>query len=119
MRKIIIFLFVGAGSALIDIGILYLLNKIAMYNKELSISVAFISGLIFNYLCHTYLTFNKSVTQYNIIKYLIVVLVNYLLTLGLIKIQMQFDVDIVIAKIITLPIVAMVTFILSNKWVYK
>lgn len=119
MKKIIIFLFVGCSSALIDVGALYILSKLLLVSEGLSVSVAFTAGLIFNYLCHTYLTFNKSVTQSNIIKYLIVVLINYLLTLGLIKIQTQFNIDIVIAKIITLPIVAMVTFILSNKWVYK
>lgn len=119
MKKILIFLIVGGCSAIIDVGSLYVLSKIILTNESLSVSIAFILGLIFNYLCHTYVTFEKSATKSNVIKYLIVVLINYLLTLGLIKLQIQFGIAIVIAKIITLPIIAVVTFILSNKWVYK
>ncbi|AUI67105.1 MULTISPECIES: GtrA family protein [Glaesserella] len=119
MKRIIIFLFVGIGSALIDIGVLYVLNKNVVWENSLSISIAFICGLIFNYLCHTYFTFEKHATKSNAFKYLIVVLINYVLTLWVIKLQIQFGVDIILAKVITLPIVAAVTFILSNKWVYK
>lgn len=119
MFKMVIFLFVGSGSALIDLGVLYALTNMIILPPDLSVSIAFISGLIFNYICHTYLTFGKSVTKGNLIKYLIVVIINYLLTLMLINIQLELGISIVLAKIITLPIIAIITFILSNKWVYK
>ena len=109
----------GGGSAVIDIGVLYLLNKIAMYNKELSISIAFISGLIFNYLCHTYITFGAKATKTNIIKYLFVVLFNYIVSLLGVNLLIIIGVDIVIARIITLPIIAVITYYLSSVWIYK
>lgn len=119
MRKIFVFLLVGGGSAIIDIGTLYVLAKILLINNSLSISIAFFCGLIFNYFCHTYFTFNKSANTGNLVKYLIVVLVNYLVTISLIQLLQILSIDIVIAKVITLPIVAIITFLLSNKWVYK
>lgn len=119
MFKVVIFLFVGGGSALIDLGVLYALTNILILPPDLSVSIAFISGLIFNYICHTYFTFGKSVTKVNLIKYLMVVMINYLLTLTLVNFQLALGFSIILAKIITLPIIAIITFILSNKWVYK
>ena len=98
---------------------LYLLNEVVNIPSTLSISIAFISGLIFNYICHTYFTFGKSATKGNFIKYLMVVMINYLLTLTLVNFQLALGFSIILAKIITLPIIAIITFILSNKWVYK
>ena len=117
--KIIICLCVGVGSAIVDISVLYLLNEVVNIPSTLSISIAFISGLIFNYICHTYFTFGKSATKGNFIKYLVVVIINYLLTLTLVNFQLALGFSIILAKIITLPIIAIITFILSNKWVYK
>lgn len=119
MKKSLVFLLVGSLSALIDVGTLYFLNKMLSMNESLSISIAFFCGLIFNYFCHTYFTFNKSANTGNLVKYLIVVLVNYLVTISLIQLLQILSIDIVIAKVITLPIVAIITFLLSNKWVYK
>ena len=48
-----------------------------------------------------------------------VVMINYLLTLTLVNFQLALGFSIILAKIITLPIIAIITFILSNKWVYK
>lgn len=117
--KIIIFILVGGISALIDVGGLYILNKLMLLDGTISVTIAFMLGLIFNYFCHTYFTFNKSVAAGNLIKYLMVVLINYLTTVLLIYLMQAVYIDIIIAKVITLPIVAVITFLLSNKWVYK
>lgn len=119
MRKVILFLLIGASSSLIDVGSLYILNKVLIVDKVFSITIAFLLGLVFNYLCHTYITFGNSANGKNLIKYLIVVLVNYLVTISLIQLMQMVNIDIVIAKIITLPVVAAITFLLSSKWVYK
>lgn len=119
MRKVILFLFVGASSALIDVGSLYILNKVIIVDKVVSITIAFLLGLIFNYFCHTYITFSNSANSKNLIKYLIVVVINYLVTISLVQLMQMINFDIIAAKIITLPIVAVITFLLSSKWVYK
>lgn len=119
MKKIFIFLLVGGSSALIDVGSLYLLSKVFLLNNTISITIAFLLGLVFNYLCHTYITFGNSANGKNLIKYLVVVLVNYLTTLFLISLMQSVGVELIIAKLITLPVIASITFVLSNKWVYK
>ena len=119
MKKFFIFLLVGGCSALIDIGALYLLSKVLLWNNVLSISIAFILGLVFNYLCHTYITFSSKATKKNIIKYLFVVLFNYIVSLLGVNLLIIIGVDIVIARIITLPIIAVITYYLSSVWIYK
>lgn len=119
MRKVILFLLIGASSSLIDVGSLYILNKVLIVDKVFSITIAFLLGLVFNYFCHTYITFSNSANSKNLIKYLIVVLLNYLTTLFLINLMELVGIELIIAKIITLPVVALITFVLSNKWVYK
>ena len=119
-KQFVIFLFVGGSSALVDIGSLYLFNKILLWNNELSISLAFILGLVFNYFSHTYFTFQDKASIGNLIKYLILVLFNYINTIILMYLLTEFlDIDIIIAKVITLPVIAVTTFIISKIWVYK
>lgn len=119
-KQFIIFLFVGGSSALVDIGSLYLFNKILLWNNELSISLAFILGLVFNYFAHTYFTFQNKASVVNLIKYLILVLLNYINTIVLMYLLTEFlHIDIIIAKVITLPIIAITTFVISKIWVYK
>lgn len=119
-KQFVIFLFVGGSSALVDIGSLYLFNKILLWNNELSISLAFILGLVFNYFSHTYFTFQDKASIGNLIKYLILVLFNYINTIILMYLLTEFlDIDIIVAKVITLPVIAVTTFIISKIWVYK
>ncbi|OOF42974.1 dTDP-glucose-4-keto-6-deoxy-D-glucose reductase [Rodentibacter rarus] len=119
-HQIIIFFIVGSSSALVDIGCLYVFNKILFWNNEISISLAFILGLIFNYFSHTYFTFQNKASVGNLIKYLILVLLNYVNTIVLMYLLIEFlDIDIIVAKVITLPIIAVTTFVISKIWVYK
>lgn len=119
-KQFIIFLFVGGSSALVDIGSLYLFSKIILWNNELSISLAFILGLVFNYFSHTYFTFQNKASVGNLMKYLILVLLNYINTILLIYLLTELlDIDIIVAKVITLPIIAVTTFVISKIWVYK
>ena len=119
MKKIIIFLFVGCSSALVDIGALYLFSKIFLLDNILSISISFFLGLIFNYLCHTYITFGAKATKKNIMRYLLVVLFNYIVSLLSVNLLILIGIDIVIARTITLPIIAVITYYLSSVWIYK
>ncbi|MBN6071050.1 GtrA family protein [Aggregatibacter actinomycetemcomitans] len=116
----IIFLFVGSSSALVDIGCLYLFSKILLWNNELSISLAFILGLVFNYFSHTYFTFQEKANVGNLVRYLILVLLNYINTIVLMYFLTELlHIDIIVAKVITLPFIAVNTFVISKVWVYK
>ncbi|MBN6064010.1 GtrA family protein [Aggregatibacter actinomycetemcomitans] len=119
-KQIIIFLFVGGSSSLVDIGSLYLFNKVLLCNNELSISSSFTLGLIFNYFANTYFTFKEKANVGNLVKYLILVLLNYINTIVLMYLLIELvHIDIIIAKVITLPFIAVTTFVISKVWVYK
>jgi putative flippase GtrA len=53
------YIFVGGSSFLIDIGFLYILTEFFGYFYLTSAAIAFILGLIVNYLLSTYWVFNK------------------------------------------------------------
>ncbi|WP_233139564.1 GtrA family protein [Aggregatibacter actinomycetemcomitans] len=118
--QLVKFFSVGGISALVDIGCLYLFSKILLWNNELSISLAFILGLVFNYFSHTYFTFQEKANVGNLVKYLILFLLNYINTIVLMYLVIELlHIDIIVAKVITLPIIAVTTFVISKVWVYK
>lgn len=119
-RSFIVFCFVGGVSAIVDVFSLILLSKCLATNGNISITVAFLLGLLVNYVLHTYFTFKSTPTKSNLAKFMIVVAVNYFLTILLINTIINFtDVDIVIAKIITLPVIAIIGYLTSKIWVYN
>jgi putative flippase GtrA len=116
----IVFCFVGLISAAVDLSILYILSVIINVNLHFSVTLAFISGLLSNYILHTRITFRSSATKSNAIKFLCVVFLNYVLTLSVIEMAVRFgNINIVSAKLISLPIVAISGFLLTKYWVYK
>lgn len=116
--QFVIFILVGASSALLDLYLLYALRKINL-NINLSITIAYISGALLNYLLHTFLTFKKTTNKKNLSKFITVLLINYSLTLIIIYILLQLNTELIIAKIISLPIIAVIGFILARNWIYK
>lgn len=116
--QFVIFILVGASSALLDLYLLYALRIINL-NINLSITIAYISGASLNYLLHTFLTFKKTTNKSNLSKFIIALLINYSLTLIIIYILLQLNTDLIIAKIISLPVIAVIGFILARNWIYK
>ncbi|QPB43161.1 GtrA family protein [Rodentibacter haemolyticus] len=119
-KQVLIFLFVGSTSAILDVLGLFILSKVLLVDNYLSVIIAYLLGLAYNYVCHTYLTFNNKMNFNNILKFLSLVIFNYLLTVLLIYIIHDLlGVDLIIAKILTLPAIAISTFSISKYWVYR
>lgn len=116
--QFIIFITVGASSALLDLYLLYLLN-LSNINTSISITTAYICGSAFNYILHTLLTFNKKINKESILKYIIVLAINYCLTISIIFLLLSFGFELIIAKIISIPIISIVGFALAKNWIYK
>ncbi|CCN70289.1 GtrA family protein [Vibrio nigripulchritudo] len=120
IKTFILFCFSGGTSAIVDLGTLYLLIEYTDIKNYVSISIAFLIGLAVNYYLHTYLTFKSSASKGNFIRFMIAVLVNYLLMLLIIEFCMiVIGLSIMWAKFISLPIIALNGFILSKLWVYN
>lgn len=119
-KTFIIFCLVGVVSAVVDLSVLYILNNIFVETLFLSVTLAFLAGLAANYILHTKITFGSKASTSNARKFLCVVAFNYLLTLAVIKFGVDFaGLDVIVSKMISLPIVAVSGFVLSKYWVYK
>ncbi|WP_409450700.1 GtrA family protein [Comamonas sp.] len=117
-RQFLIYASVGVASATIDIGLMKFLiaNDI---NYLFAATLGFTAGLTFNFCLHTWVTFRSRYSHSALIKYLLVVLVNYALTLTSISSFHHLFGMPVLGKIISLPLVAINGFLLIKYWVHK
>ncbi|EGQ9966929.1 GtrA family protein [Vibrio cholerae] len=119
-KTFIVFCLVGVVSAVVDLSVLYILNNIFVETLILSVTLAFLAGLAANYILHTNITFDSKASTQNATKFICVVAFNYLLTLVVINFGLDLGgLDVMVSKMISLPIVAVSGFVLSKYWVYK
>jgi putative flippase GtrA len=78
-------------------------------------------GLIINFFMHKYFTFNsrETVRFREVSLFLFVVLINYLLTLTIVNIMVLMGGGIIVGKLLSLPLVMVVGFVLSRKLVFR
>lgn len=117
-RQFYTYVLVGLVSALVDIGLMQLANKIGVHYL-LSATFGFVSGLVLNFILHTRLTFGAKYSYGNATRYLFVVFVNYLLTLFLVLLFQSWFLMALLGKVVSLPLVAVNGFLLSKYWIYK
>ncbi|MBJ6889083.1 GtrA family protein, partial [Vibrio cholerae] len=94
------------------------LNNIFVETLILSVTLAFLAGLAANYILHTNITFDSKASTQNATKFICVVAFNYLLTLVVINFGLDLGgLDVMVSKMISLPIVAVSGSVLSKYWV--
>ncbi|MFC5461346.1 GtrA family protein [Massilia niabensis] len=116
--QFLVFVAGGALSALVDIGLLQLL----VYNGVAPLaatSAGFLAGLCVNYAFHAKVTFKNVTTVRTLSRFLCVVGLNYLLTLGLVAVSVALVEQPLVGKLVSLPLVAMNGFFLSKHWIFK
>jgi len=118
-RQFLLYLTGGLLSALIDIGILQLMIR-AGINPWLSATAGFFVGLLFNFLFHANLTFRSATSLRSFIQYLVVVGLNYSITLLFIYISYSLMHEGVLSgKIVSLPVIAANGYLLGKYWIFK
>jgi putative flippase GtrA len=117
-KQFFIFILGGFLSALIDIGTLMLLIKIGT-TVLVATTGGFFLGLLFNYLFHTQVTFSVPKTMRSMFCFVIIVNVNYMLTLAFVFAAYFLNVHAVVGKLVSLPFVALNGFYLSKYWAFK
>jgi putative flippase GtrA len=108
----------GLLSAFVDIGIMQLLilGGIDVY---VATSLGFCGGLLVNYAFHAKVTFKSTTGLQSFSRYLCVVALNYLLTLGCVALShSQLD-SALVGKVLSLPAIAVIGFLLSRHWIYR
>jgi putative flippase GtrA len=117
-RQLVLYLLIGALCAALDVGLLYAMLVRAV-NTTVAISIAFVVALLVNYFAHSAFTFTTRPSPRSWVRYLIVVALNYLLTIGLVSMSASLLLSIWPGKIVALAAVAVVGFVLSKKWIYQ
>lgn len=116
--QFLVFIAGGGLSALVDIGIMQLLilNGVAPLTAA---TAGFAAGLCVNYAFHARVTFKNVTTLRTLSRFLCVVGLNYLLTLGLVAVSVALFQQALIGKLLSLPLVAVNGFFLSKNWIFK
>jgi putative flippase GtrA len=117
-RQVLMFLLVGGASALIDVGLMQLL-LVAGASVVAATSAAFLAGLAFNFVCHARYTFSTSVNGRTVLRYLLVVALNYLLTLACVGAAVMLAGQPIAGKLMSLLLVPLNSYLLGKHWIFK
>lgn len=117
-RQFILFVSVGVACAIIDVSTMQLLIFLGGLSW-IAVSIGFAVGLVVNYAFHARLTFKTVSSMASVVKFLIVALSNYLITLLFIFISLQLIDSVMVGKLVSLPVIALNGFLLSRYWVFR
>lgn len=117
-RQFAVFVSGGLLCAVADVGLMQLL-LVSGVATTAATSAGFGAGLLVNYAFHSRVTFNTAASPANFTRYLCVVAVNYLLTIGCVALaEAHFD-NPLLGKLLSLPLVAVNGYLLSKYWIFK
>jgi len=118
--ELIRFAITGGVSTLLDLGGILLAQTIGC-GVSVSVSFGYLLGLTINFFIHKYFTFNsrETVRFREVSLFLFVVLINYLLTLTIVNIMVLMGGGIIVGKLLSLPFVMMVGYVLGRKLVFR
>ncbi|WP_296944459.1 GtrA family protein [uncultured Massilia sp.] len=117
-RQVVVFLAGGVLSAAVDIGVLQLLLHAGLHFAGAT-TAGFLSGLLVNYAWHSRVTFDAAATPASFGRYLCVVLLNYLLTLGCVALAQALLGMPLAGKIASLPLISINSYLLGKYWIFK
>lgn len=118
LNQAAVYIMVGIGSALIDVGLTQLLLSFDVHYL-VAVTFGFVVGLVLNFLLHSYFTFKEVYTLKAFARYIFVVLFNFVLVLFFVELFHSWLSSPILGKIVSLPVVAVSGFFLSKYWIYK
>lgn len=116
--QFLVFVAGGALSALVDIGLLQFLAANGT-DAFVATTIGFLAGLAVNYAFHAKVTFKNVTSVGTMMRFLCVVGINYLITLGFVAASMAMFQLPIVGKLMSLPVVALNGFFLSKHWIFK
>jgi putative flippase GtrA len=117
-RQVSIYLLGGILSAVVDIGVIALLLHFDVV-YQIAVSAGFVAGLTINFVYHAQITFVTLMSSLMAARYLIVVALNYGLTIAVIWLSHHiWGQPVLLGKILSLPIVAASGFLLGRLWIF-
>lgn len=117
-KQFFLYVFGGGVSAFIDVFATWLLIEMDVWYIA-AVSIGFALGLLFNFLFHSKITFSTKISKSSIFRYAVIVAFNYFAMLTIIIIlQHGFDINVLIGKIISLPIIALQGYLWGKYWIF-
>jgi putative flippase GtrA len=117
-RQFGLFVFGGLLCALVDIGLMQLLLHNGLHFTAAT-TAGFLAGLLVNYAFHSRVTFDAAATTSSFARYLCVVGINYVLTLGCVALAQSLAGMPLAGKIVSLPLVSINGYLLGKYWIFK
>jgi putative flippase GtrA len=111
----------GVGSTLLDLAMVYGLLALKI-EANLAVSLGFVAGLLANFLLHRSYTFQHraAVNWRQVLRFGMIVVVNYLLTLLIVNLVVHFDANAVfLGKLLSIPVVTANAYLLTRKYVFS
>ena len=117
-RKFLVFIGGGLVSAVVDVTSMQMLIFSGIH-AFISVTIGFLLGLFVNFIFHAKITFKAPTTKFIITKYIIIVGVNYIVTLGFVSVSLSLLESALPGKIASLPVIAFDGFLLSKYWIFR
>jgi putative flippase GtrA len=117
-RQIATYIAGGVLCALVDIGLMQVLLRAGAHFTGAT-TAGFLAGLLVNYAFHSRVTFDTAATASSFARYLCVVGLNYLLTMGCVSMAVALAGMPLAGKILSLPLIAANGYLLSKFWIFR
>lgn len=117
-RQFLVFVGGGIFSAIVDVAAMQILLLLDIH-YSVAVFGGFALGLTVNYICHARVTFGGSSSVATMARFGLVVLMNYLITMGCVIFSQHMLASVLIGKIASLPMVAVNGYLWSRYWVFR
>jgi putative flippase GtrA len=117
-RQFLVYLGVGGLSALIDIVTLQALLWLEV-DHRIAVSAGYVLGTTANYLLHERYTFRAKRSAATLLRFAVLLLVNYALTMLLVQSSVAMFDSVMAGKLVALPLVAVNGFLCGRYWVFR
>ncbi len=117
-RQLLAFGFIGGLSAAIDAGIFWLLTSFGVW-PALATVISFLSAFLVNYPGNARIVFRARHSGRSLRRYITLVLFNLGLSTGIVELLVLTHLIPIVAKLISIVIVAIVNFTAMRNWVFR
>ncbi|MGA2142432.1 MAG: GtrA family protein [Brevinematales bacterium] len=120
--KKIKFLSIGGTTYLLNMSAVYLTHEILRLDSNTSFTISYVIGLIYHFTLNKIFVFQEkklSRLKYQIIQYLILSLINYLIQLGVLNLFLLLKVSIYIGVSAGIALTLTLTYFIMNSLIFK
>ena len=117
-RQFAVYVTGGLVCALADIGLMLLLLEAGVHHTAAA-SAGFAAGLLINYAFHSRVTFNAAANPASFARYLCLIGINYVLTIGCVALADAAIASSLAGKLLSLPLVAVNGYLLGKYWIFR